>query len=98
MRLKLKIMELQEDNDRLVKKLQTRESLRDSLKEIFTEQQIRKLENGNTRVYWSPEDISSGISLHAAGPNAYKLLLKKGFPFPSLSTLHKSSKFENEKK
>ncbi|EDW29946.1 GL15819 [Drosophila persimilis] len=49
------------------------------------------MENGLTRVRWSSEDISAGICLNAAGPRAYRHLLKRGFPFPSTSTLHEWS-------
>ncbi|XP_041451514.1 uncharacterized protein LOC111065350 isoform X1 [Drosophila obscura] len=90
-RLKLKIKELQMENDRLVRKLQSLEKLANSLKNIFTEKQISKLENGGTRICWSSEDISAGICLHAAGPRAYRHLLKKGFPLPCISTLHRWS-------
>ncbi|KAH8354301.1 hypothetical protein KR084_006260, partial [Drosophila pseudotakahashii] len=47
------------------------------------------LENGNRRVEWNRDDISNAICLHAAGPRAYRHLYKKGFPLPSLPTLHR---------
>ncbi|KAM8701335.1 hypothetical protein ACLKA7_011563, partial [Drosophila subpalustris] len=42
-----------------------------------------KLENGGKSVQWNRD----AIFFHAAGPRAYRHLIKKGFPLPSLSTL-----------
>lgn len=39
------------------------------------------------RIKWSANDIASAISLHAAGPRAYRLLLKRNYPLPAVSTL-----------
>ena len=36
---------------------------------------------------WSVSEISSAIVQYAAGPRAYRLLLRKGYPYPSISTL-----------
>nr|CAI5848072.1 unnamed protein product [Callosobruchus analis] len=39
------------------------------------------------RITWSVNDISNAISMYAAGPRAYRLSLKRGFPYPADSTL-----------
>lgn len=89
MNLQRKVAELNKENDKLLKKVLETQMLRDSLKTMFTESQIRKLETGRKRVKWSQEDISNAISLHNAGPRAYDYLIKKGFPLPGISTLDK---------
>jgi len=89
MNLQRKVAELKKENDKLHKKVLETQMLRDSLRTMFTESQIRKLENGRKRVKWTQEDISNAISLHTAGPRAYDYLIKKGFPLPGISTLDK---------
>ncbi|KAM8717279.1 hypothetical protein ACLKA7_004047 [Drosophila subpalustris] len=65
------------------------QTLSESLKSIFTESQVRKLQNGGKRIKWNQDDITYASCLHAAGPRAYRHLLKKGFPLPCQSTLEK---------
>jgi hypothetical protein len=48
---------------------------------------MKKLKNPATRPRWSIEEISKAIVIYSAGPRAYRLLLKKGYPFPAPSTL-----------
>jgi hypothetical protein len=54
---------------------------------MFTPGQIKKLENPLNRPRWSMEDISNAVTIHAAGPRAYRLLIKKKYPLPAISTL-----------
>ncbi|CAH1955273.1 unnamed protein product [Acanthoscelides obtectus] len=56
------------------------------VKKVFSENQIKKLEN-HKRITWSVSEISNAISMYAAGPRAYRLSLKRGFPYPAVSTL-----------
>ena len=63
-----------------------RESQR-ALEKLFSPGQIRKLKEPNKRQRWPVEDISKEIVHYSAGPRAYRLLLKKGYPFPPASTL-----------
>lgn len=58
-----------------------------ALKRIFTDRQINKLKNPAKRPTWSAKEISEAIALHSTGPRAYRHLLKKGYPFPAVSTL-----------
>lgn len=60
-----------------------------NLHKIFTKGQIRKVKNLNARIKWSVEDISSAVSLFAAGPRAYRHLYRKNHPLPAPSTLRK---------
>lgn len=53
---------------------------------VFSENQIKKI-NNQKRINWSVSEVSSAISLYAAGPRAYRLNLKRGFPYPAVSTL-----------
>lgn len=89
MRLQKKITDLQRENAKLLEELGKTQMLTDSLNTIFTKSQVRKLENGGKRVQWNHDDISNAVCLHAAGPRAYRHLINKGFPLPSLSTLDK---------
>lgn len=54
---------------------------------LFSDEQLKKLEGSKARLRWSTEDISKSIVIYSAGPRAYRLLLKKGYPFPAVSTL-----------
>lgn len=65
------------------------ESLRNeqaAVKKVFTTNQIKKL-SSHRRINWSVTEISNSIAMYAAGPRAYRLSLKKGFPYPAVSTL-----------
>lgn len=73
------ILELQEK----IKFLQQRQ---DVIGKLFSEEQLKKLE-GVKRLKWSVEDISKAIVLYSASARAYRLLLKKGYPFPAVSSL-----------
>jgi len=80
LRLQKRINHLETENAKLLQQIKDMETLEDSLNGIFTKSQIRKLQSGGKRVCWNSDDISSAICLHAAGPRAYRHLLKKGFP------------------
>lgn len=60
---------------------------KEAIEAIFTEGQIKKLKNPNKRISWTVDDISRAITIYSAGPRAYRLLRKKGYPFPAPSTL-----------
>lgn len=57
---------------------------------IFTKGQLRKLKStSNNRILWSVEDIASSISLFSTGPRSYRLLRKRAYPLPGVSTLRR---------
>lgn len=56
------------------------------VKRVFTENQIKKMDK-QKRISWSVTEISNAIAMYAAGPRAYRLSLKRGFPYPAVSTL-----------
>lgn len=58
-------------------------------KKIFTSNQIQKLKYPKKRITWKIEDIAKAIVIHSAGARAYRMLLKKGYPLPAISTLKK---------
>lgn len=58
-----------------------------ALKKLFTPNQIKKLKNPNKRLNWTVDDISKAIVIHSSGARTYRLLLKKGYPYPAVSTL-----------
>lgn len=57
-----------------------------ALEKVFSKNQLEKLQS-NKRIQWSVDEISNAIVLHNAGPRAYRLMLKKGHPYPAVSTL-----------
>ncbi|GLV33193.1 hypothetical protein CBL_20073, partial [Carabus blaptoides fortunei] len=57
-----------------------------SVGKIFTKGQLRKLKSGK-QVKWFIEDIASAVSLYAGGPRSYRLLRKRSYPLPGVSTL-----------
>uniref|UniRef100_A0A1Y1KF34 Transposable element P transposase-like RNase H domain-containing protein n=2 Tax=Photinus pyralis TaxID=7054 RepID=A0A1Y1KF34_PHOPY len=59
------------------------------VEKIFTNGQLRKLKSTSSRILWRVEDIASSISLFSAGPRSYRLLRKRGYPLPGLSTLRR---------
>ncbi|CAH1367880.1 unnamed protein product, partial [Tenebrio molitor] len=71
----------------LRQKVQQLEEDQKSFQKLFTPEQMKKLKNPATRPRWSIEEISKAIVIYSAGPRAYRLLLKKGYPFPAPSTL-----------
>lgn len=61
-----------------------------SISAIFTDGQIKRLQRpSSSRLHWSADDIANGIAIHSAGPRAYRLLLRKKYPLPAVSTLKK---------
>jgi hypothetical protein len=54
--------------------------------------QIKKLKSPQKRAIWSEENISQAIAIYSAEPRAYRLLIKKGYPFPAVSALRACSK------
>lgn len=67
-------------------KLQTELNM---FKKLFSASQIKKLTEPKRRLKWTVEDISKAIVHHSAGAKSYRLLLKKGYPFPAPSTLRR---------
>ncbi|KAJ8914789.1 hypothetical protein NQ315_014531 [Exocentrus adspersus] len=57
-----------------------------ALEKVFSKNQLKKLQS-NKRIQWSVSEVSNGIVLHSAGPRAYRLMLKKGYPYPAVATL-----------
>jgi hypothetical protein len=68
-------------------KVQQLEEDQKSFQKLFTPEQMKKLKNPATRPRWSIEEISKAIVIYSAGARAYRLLSKKGYPFPAPSTL-----------
>lgn len=87
--LKKRIADLESDNRTLESKLQEQDK---ALQSIFTRRQIIKLKQPKKRIVWKLEDISKAISLYTSGARAYRKLLKKGYPFPAVSTLRSWTK------
>lgn len=77
--LERRLLEVTRENEKLKYQLA-------GVKKVFSENQIKKI-NSQKRIKWSVSEISSAISMYAAGPRAYRLSLKKGFPYPAVSTL-----------
>ena len=73
----------------LRKKCWEQQKIINSLHKIFTKGQLQKLENPEKRAKWAADDIAKAVTLHAAGPRAYRLLLKKKMPLPAVITLQK---------
>lgn len=74
---------------RLRTELKKKEATIAAVKNVFSNGQIRKLKNQHKRLRWCSEDIANAIAIHSSGPRAYRLLLKKNYPFPCVSTLRK---------
>ncbi|KAL1493601.1 hypothetical protein ABEB36_009302 [Hypothenemus hampei] len=49
--------------------------------------QLVKLNGSNKKLKWTAEDMSNAIVIYSAGPRAYRLLLKRGYPYPAVSTI-----------
>lgn len=71
----------------LRKKIKFLEDRQRVIENLFSSQQMKKLEGSKKRLRWSLDDISKSIVIYAAGPRSYRVLLKKGYPFPAISTL-----------
>ncbi|KAL5243720.1 hypothetical protein ACI65C_011130 [Semiaphis heraclei] len=93
-KLKNNILALYKENESLkniVSKIEYNFELRFNslLSNIFTPTQIDMLLNPKLKAYkWTPDDISSAITLRSVSPKAYRYLKnKKCFPLPGMSTL-----------
>lgn len=65
---------LQEEVIQLRQKCWKQQQTINSIGHIFTKGQIQKLECPEKRAKWTSDDISNAITIHAAGPRAYRLL------------------------
>lgn len=79
---------LQSENADLKKLLHKERAEKKSIEQIFTEGQLRKLKTSK-QVQWNVRDIASAISLYAGGSRSYRLLRKRGYPLPAISTLRR---------
>lgn len=80
---------LQNEIEKLKRSTFKDETLKQSVKSIYTRGQIDKLKYPNKRPRWSADDIANAVAIYSAGPRAYRLLLKKGHPLPAVITLKK---------
>lgn len=71
----------------LKKLLHTGKEEKKKIEKIFTGQ-LRKLKT-NKEINWSIGDIASALSIYAGGSRSYRLIRKRGHPFPSVSTLRR---------
>lgn len=71
----------------LTQKVAAYEEQEKAISKIFSPEQMKKLTASGRKLKWSIDDISKAIVLYSGGPRAYRLLLKKGYPFPAVSTL-----------
>lgn len=78
---------MKKNTEKLQKKIDLLEENEKAIKKLFTNRQIQKLKNPNKRIMWSTEEITEAVALYSSGPRAYRLLLKKGYPFPAVATL-----------
>ncbi|XP_037826138.1 uncharacterized protein LOC119614111 isoform X2 [Lucilia sericata] len=67
-------------------------NLENSLKRMFTEDQIKKLKNNDKRQNFTEEDIAQSMILYSTSARAYNLLIKRHFPLPSVRTLQRWSR------
>lgn len=86
-KLKNELKEERRKIKKLSREIEKNKSTCNSLTNIFTKTQIRKLEHPQKVIRWSVEDIASSISLYSAGAKAYRLLKKRQHPLPAISTL-----------
>lgn len=77
--LRRKLLNVSQENEKLKHQLA-------GVKRVFSENQIKKM-NSQKIISWSVSEISNAIALYAAGPRANRLSLKRGFPYPAVSTL-----------
>ncbi|XP_072385585.1 uncharacterized protein [Diabrotica undecimpunctata] len=61
--------------------------IKSAVEKLFTPRQLKHLQNPKIPTVWSVEELSQAISLYSAGTKTYRLLLKKGYPLPAISTL-----------
>lgn len=81
--------QVEELNKSLLERMKDDDLLR-SVRELFSPGQLYLLENPRlTTCSWKKEDIKEAIELRACGPQAYRLLKRKGYPLPGESTLRK---------
>lgn len=83
-----KVKDLQQENLYLKQILEKERKETKSIENIFTKGQLQKLKSGK-QIHWSIEDVTSAISLYAGGPRSYRLLRKRNYPLPAVSTLRR---------
>lgn len=60
-----------------------------SISSFCTPGQIKRLEKPGHLLHWSADDIANAIAIHSAGARAYRMLLKRQYPLPSVPTLRR---------
>jgi len=94
--LKILLGKYEENNKNLlqqVKKLTKENAMlkkeNNGIEKIFTKNQRIAIQNPLKKKFWHKTDIANALSLRAAGPEAYRWLLKNNFPYPAESTLRR---------
>ena len=77
-------------NQQKSEQLLLKNQYKDMLSKVFTPGQIRLLFNPGKKIKWSPDDISSAISLKCVSSKAYRYLRNVvKLPLPAVSTLRR---------
>lgn len=76
-----------EENKRLMRENYLLQQEINWINNFFTSGQRRKMQLNNKRIKWDVDDISKAIVIYSCGPKAYRLLLKRKYPLPAVTTL-----------
>lgn len=76
---------------RLEKENSNLQCVMSTINKIFTPGQVKRLQQPQKQAHWSADDIANAIAIFSAGARAYRVLLKKKYPLPAISTLRKWS-------
>lgn len=71
----------------LKKEIDSLQQENNCINKLFTATQRTKMQRGSKRIKWTVDDIAKSISIYSCGPKSYRFLVKKGYPFPAVSTL-----------
>lgn len=81
------ISKLQKEYDELRTQVLEQNAFKDSISNLFSVNQIKKLQHPDKPVRWSKTEMRNAERIYRAGPNAYQMLLDKKYPFPAVPKL-----------
>ena len=77
-------------NKKILKLTEQNAYLSERIRKIFSEDQVKAMQNPSKSITWSDDAIQKSLKLRlACGNNGYNYMIESGYPLPSVRTLQR---------
>lgn len=92
MKESMELDELRQKNLELQQQIRQRNGIIRAMEMFLSPRQIqtferRTIRNDDNDVEWDDDEMAKAVTLHAAGPDTYQLLLQQKYPLPTLAAI-----------